>query len=106
MTRYRPFLLMLLALMALLAPSTGAVLHAAASGVVVTAADAGADAPAYTPCETRGGKRIMSCSADLGVLVSATNAPVPKTSEVRALMANPMHRILTPAAEPPPPRRI
>jgi hypothetical protein len=78
MTRYRPFLLMLLALMALLAPSTGAVLHAAASGV----------------------------SADLGVLVSATNAPVPKTSEVRALMANPMHRMLTPAAEPPPPRRI
>ena len=98
---------MLLALLALLAPSTGAALHAAAaSGVVATAADAGTDVPAYGPCETRGGKRITSCSPDLGVLVSATTAPAPKMSEMRAVTANPMRRMLIPAAEPPPPRRI
>lgn len=105
---YRHSMLALLfALVALLAPSLAAGYGAlaAAPAPAVCAVDDGVEVPVFKPCEKQGGKRLLPCHPDLGVLAAMPAAPIWRPASVLQPTAGPMRRLLAPSADPPPPRR-
>ncbi len=108
MTLRRHILVLLVALFGLLAPSFAAgfsAVTASTTSVVVAACDDGVELPEYKPCREQGGKRVLPCHPDLGILVAGAEAPAWGRSARRGLTADPLRRTLVPAADPPPPRR-
>ncbi len=108
MTLRRHILVLLVALFGLLAPSFAAgfsAVTASTTSVVVAACDDGVELPEYKPCREQGGKRVLPCHPDLGILVAGAEAPAWGRSGRRGLTADPLRRTLVPAADPPPPRR-
>ena len=110
MTLRRHILVLLAALFGLLAPTFTAGANALAAGMApaaVTALDDGngPTVPHYKPCEKQGGKRVLPCHPDLGVLTAVEITPAfgPRTSLLAT--ADLPYRRLVPAADPPPPRR-
>jgi len=105
MTHLRTLLLTLLAVLALAGPSLAVGVTAAAADQLTMAAVEDADAPAFRPCERQGGKRVLPCHPDLGLLVRTatqrpwTTAPVPRPVGDLSLPER------APKTDPPPPRR-
>lgn len=107
MTQFRSALALLVAVLALLAPSlaTGFTAAAATEVTVAAAMDDGIELPDYRPCEQQGGKRVLPCHPDLGLLVPPMTAPGWTLAAVPAIAADRMHPLPLRAADPPPPRR-
>lgn len=105
MTQSRSILVLLLAVLALLAPSVVVGFTAATAGEIVVAADDGPELPLYRPCEKQGGKRVLPCHSDLGLLVPAIAAPVWTVAALPAIATDRMHPLPLRSADPPPPRR-
>ena len=109
MTFRRHRVVLLVALFGLLSPSLAAGAGAIASGMATPAAVAAVDdtpqVPFFHPCKQQGGKRVLPCNPDPGVLTrpGAVLSWVP--AERPAHLADPMLRLPVPAADPPPPRR-
>lgn len=106
MTRVLSFFALLLALVALSAPSAS--LGMGVTGPVWTLVDAQTSVAAPTKvisCKSMGGKRIMPCHPDLGVLAALKPVTIPQSehSLVMTRAVAPM-RIPAPEAELPPPR--
>ena len=109
MTHRRHLLILFVALFGLLSPSfaagVGAVAASAAVPAITMADDAGPAVPQYKPCEKQGGKRVLPCHPDLGILAVAPEASAWAPAGRRFPAAEPLRRLLVPAADPPPPRR-
>lgn len=108
MTFRRHILVLFVALLGLLSPSLAAGASAVATSAapaVTAVADDAPQVPMYHPCKKQGGKRVLPCHPDLGVLIreSASLEWVP--AQRLAMRADPVLRMPVPAADPPPPRR-
>ena len=99
---------LLLALVALGVPSLSLGLGIGVAAPVVASADTVADAPELARpghCKSLGGKRVLPCHPDLGVMAGEVSAIAPSSRQASGhdpMLALPA---MAPEAELPPPRR-
>lgn len=105
MTQVRSVLLMILAVLALTSPSLAVGVTAAAANQVSMAAADDVDGPGYRPCELQGGKRVLPCHPDLGLLVRTATQRFWTSASVPRPVPDLMLPNRAPKTDPPPPRR-
>jgi hypothetical protein len=107
MTRLFSIATMLLALVALGVPSLSLGMGIGVAAPVVVSADTVADAPDLVRsghCKSLGGKRVLPCHPDLGVMAGQVAAIAPASSSSPWRAALPVLPAVAPEAELPPPR--
>ena len=105
MTHLRSVLLVILAVLALTGPSLAVGVTVASANPVSMAAADDADGPGYRPCEMQGGKRVLPCHPDLGLLVRVSAQRPWTTASVPRPVPDLMLPERAPKTDPPPPRR-
>ena len=107
MTRFLSIAILLLALAALGAPSLSLGMGIGVAAPVVASADTVMDAPELVRpghCKSLGGKRVLPCHPDLGVMAGQVSAIAPSSRQTSG--PDPVLALSTmaPEAELPPPR--
>ncbi|HEV7275783.1 MAG TPA: hypothetical protein VGN80_05820 [Devosiaceae bacterium] len=105
MMQVRSVLLMILAVLALASPSLAVGVTAASASEVSVVAAEDRGAAGYRPCEMQGGKRVLPCQPDLGLLVRATAERPWTTAAAPRPVPDLMLPDRAPQTDPPPPRR-
>lgn len=106
MKRILSILLLVIAIVALAGPSLnmGLGLNRIAHAYSTQAAVSDGEPITFWSCKGLGGKRVMPCQPDLGVLVAGLRAPEHSAGVTVAVVATPSRPARWPEAELPPPR--